>query len=125
MEANGLQGSVQIESLFDEKPGSDKKKKSKLKKKLRQSGNENSNSTQTMDKRGQQTLQVGSPSEETLYLNAVQKRTSSSSENNGLDLFDESNMLNNLILEARAESGNESCNKEQRHQPQPSTSNQP
>ena len=36
MEANGLQGSVQlIESLFDEKPGSDKKKKSKLKKKLR------------------------------------------------------------------------------------------
>ena len=86
-----------------------------------------------MDKRGQQTLQVEvmniqlakSPSEETLYQNAVQKRTSSSSEDNGLNLSDESNMLNNLILEARAESGNDSCDKEQRHQPQPSTSNQP
>ena len=44
-------------------------------------------------------------SEITIYQNAVQKRISSSSEDDGLDLSDESNLFNNLVLDVNERAG--------------------
>ena len=101
MEENGLERAVQlIEQLFDSTPGDDKKRKEKLKgkikKKIERSGLGNSNDNSAVIFPMNIPLE-GNQSEETPYRKAVQKRNSSSSED-GLDLSNETNMLNHLIL---------------------------
>ena len=100
MEESGLHGAVNLlEQLFDKKPGEDKPQKRKLKDKVKsgmtKAKNLNDNRTRVMNN-----VNVGNDntSEATIYRNAVQNRTSSSSED-GLDLSDESNMLNTLLLD--------------------------
>ena len=131
MEESGLTGSIElIEKLFDNKPGEDRPAKKKLKKAIRK-GMPLPNDDQSNTQDGINPLE--SQSEETIYQNAVLKWTSSSSEEDGLDLSDESNLLTNLVLdETRAMSKPQEQVKEvPKSMPkvpklgQPSTSKQP
>ena len=96
MEEDGLHGAVNlIEQLFNDRPGENKAVKQKIKSKIKKVMNTNSNRTV---KPSNLNIPVAAPSEETVYRNAIQKRGSSSSEEDGLDLSDESNVLNHLVL---------------------------
>ena len=102
MEAGGLHGVVGLmEQLFNTKPGEDKKQKKIIKDKIRRGTKScelviNTNCNRMHDCKA--TIAMGTPSEETIYEKAVaQKRVSSSSED-GLDISDESNLLNHLFL---------------------------
>ena len=118
MEENGLSGAVDlIEQLFNNKPGEDVKQKKKLKAKFRagmdqvpEGKNANANRSTHPD-----TLNIpvrkGSDHnffEVTIYQNAVQKRVSSSSEEDGLDISDKSNLLHNLIVDEAGTQAEES-----------------
>ena len=110
MEESGFHGAVNlIEQLFDNKPGEDKKKKYKLKKSIRSGMRRQENARQLVNSnanRNQVTKNLNIPvdtlntvSETPIYQNAVQKRISSSSEDDGLDLSDKSYLLNSLVLD--------------------------
>ena len=131
MEESGLSGAVNlIEQLFDNKPGNDVKQKKRLKAKYRAGMNEvtkgknvNSNRSKSPDKLNIP-IRKGSDhnlSEVTIYQNVVQKRVSSSEEDR-LDVSDESNLLHNLILDEVSVQAGES---QQLPQVQPSTRAQP
>ena len=131
LEESGLSRSVNlIEQLFNQKPGDDKVTKSKLKKRLRTgigratgSSNKNDNRTTAKENFNIPVLNDSSQnlSEVTVYQNVVQKCNSSSSEDDGLDLSDESNLMNRLLLGDKVETEvNKRSETEQK--PQPSTS---
>ena len=107
MEESGLHGAVNLlEKLFDKKPGEDVPDKRKLKDKVRAGiaktkvKSPKKGKLRKLNKKGADKISVsGGASEVTLYRNAMEKRTSSSSED-GLDISDESHMLNTLVLDA-------------------------
>ena len=111
MEESGLHGAVQlIEQLFN-KPGQDKVVKGQLKSKLRKKtmgkadDNQNVNGNRSLDVQKLNIPVEKQSSKVTIYQNAVQKRNSSSSEDDGLDLSDESKILNHLVLDGNDRPG--------------------
>ena len=100
MEENGLQGAMKlIEQLFDERPGDDLQCKNKMKRNLKRGMDtkEKYNNVKLNKDRPTTNLMLV-PSEEMIYKNAVSKRVSSSTDEDGLDLSNESNLLTNLVL---------------------------
>ena len=143
MEESGMHSAVNlIEKLFDQRPGDDKEQKRKLKAKYRRGmqgksteleQNMNGNRATARNPLFQPTCNT---SDETLYRNAVQKCTSSSSED-GLDISDESNLFQNLVLDTSKSAqrtqplpvtpqaevrARQHSHRDRRDKPQPSTS---
>ena len=116
MEENGLDGAVNLlEQLFDQKPGHDVVEKKKLKNKIRAGMTAGKNTNDNRSSNQNCHVPKENTSELTVYRNAVEKRKSSSSED-GLDLSDESNLLNALILDANATDVTTANKKENLHQ---------